>query len=293
MKNIILKPFLIIAMAAFLVGCKVPSKDQQSSNLLEWSGDFLTKLNDLDKKEKMKLLKDEIFTKKQLLALNENSTIRFYTKDEIKSDFIQTLSNDSIIFKKPIYATKKYGKTFFSFDTKEWFYVKASDMKKAFKLNYKIETALDDNKKNLDVFLTAGVDIKDEYLIKKDLKIDKPLVKLDPYLFTYKKGERNKFPSLYKNIVYIPENTVLFGELNISGNIVEVKKDSDSIKLTALRDVYFYNDKKMFNISFDREKWNFSLSKVKLDKEIDIKTNENEVNYIFNITLNYKDNEKI
>ncbi len=43
MKNIILKPFLFIGMFALLVGCKVPSKDQQSLNFLEWSGNFLTK----------------------------------------------------------------------------------------------------------------------------------------------------------------------------------------------------------------------------------------------------------
>ncbi len=290
MKNIILKPFLFIGMFALLVGCKVPSKDQQSLNFLEWSGNFLTKLNNLDKNEKKKLLNEEIFSKKQLLAFNENSTIRFYTKDEIKSDYIQTLDNNSIIFKKPIYVTKKYGKTYFSFDNKEWFYVKRADKDKVMKINYKIETLLDEKKENLDVFLTAGVDIKDEFLTKKEMIIDKPLVKLDPSLFSFKKGEKKPdFPSLYKNIVYIPESTLLLGEVNISGNVIEAKKDSNSIKLTALRDMFFYNDKKIFNLSFDRDKWDFSFFKVKVDKEVDVNSIENEVHYILNIILNYKD----
>ena len=96
-------------------------------------------------------------------------------------------------------------------------------------------------------------------------------------------------PNLNKNILYIPENTIVKNELNVTGNIVNVRKDEDSIKTTALRDIYFYNNKKAFNLSFDRNKWNFSILRLKLDKDRDITLRVNEVYYVINITLNYKD----
>ena len=72
-------------------------------------------------------------------------------------------------------------------------------------------------------------------------------------------------------------------------NVVEAKREGDFIKITALRDIYLYNNKKIFNISFDKDKWDFSFHRVKTEKELDITPEEDQVNYNLNITLNYKD----
>ena len=296
MKKSYFKYFLVLILFAFLVSCKVPSKDLQATNFLEWADSILNKLNnidfnDFDKKAKIDFLKGEIFSKKQLIGFYKDNSINFYTKEELSSDFIQTLDNNSIILKKPIYITKKLGKIYLSSDGEEWFYVKPSDRKKVFNFNHKIETQLDENKENLDVFLTFAVDVNEEFLTKTDKTVDKPIVEFDPTVLAFNKGDKNrkKFPNLNKNIVYVPENTILKYDINITGNILNVGKEEDSIKTTALRDIYFYNNKKIFNLSFDRDKWDFSLHRVKFDKDRDVTTKENEVNFILNISLNYKD----
>jgi hypothetical protein len=285
-----------LILFAFLIGCKVPSKDLQTKNFLEWTDSILNKLNnidlnDFDKKAKINFLKEEILSKKQLIGFYKNNSIHFYTKEELSSDFIQTLDNNSIILKKPVYITKKLGKIYVSSDGEEWFYVKPSDRKKVFNINHKIETQLDENKENLDVFLTFAVDVNKDYLTKKDITVNKPVVEFDPTVLAFKKGSKNrkKLPNLNKNIVYVPENTILKHDLNITGNIVNIGKEEDSVKTTALRDIYFYNNKKIFNLSFNRDKWDFSLHRVKFDKEHDVIKEENEVNFILNVSLNYKD----
>ena len=258
MKKSYFKYFLVLILFAFLIGCKVPSKDMQASSFLEWADVFLNKLNNIDlnnfdKKAKRKFLDEEIFSKKQLLGFYKDNSIKFYTREGISSDFIQTLDNNSIILKKPVYVTKKLGKIYVSSDAEEWFYVKPSNRKKIFDIKYKIETQLDENRENLDVFLTAAIDINEEFLTKKDITINRPVIELDPTAFSFKKGEKKNFPDLNKNIVFIPGNTVVKNELNITGNIINAGKEENSIKTTALRDIYFYNNKKILNLSFNRD----------------------------------------
>ena len=294
MKKSYFNYLLVLALFAFIVSCRIPPKELQTLNFLEWSNSFLNKLNSIDfnnfdKKARKKFLDEEIFSKKQLLGFYENSSINFYTKEELESDFIQTLDDNSFILKQPIYITKKFGRIYVSSDAVEWFYVKPSNRKNIFNINHKIETQLDESKKNLDVFLTVAIDVNKEFLIKKDIKVEKPIIELDPTVFSFERGKKRNLPNLNKNILYIPENTIVKNELNVTGNIVNVRKDEDSIKTTALRDIYFYNNKKAFNLSFDRNKWNFSILRLKLDKDRDITLRVNEVYYVINITLNYKD----
>ena len=118
------KYFLVAVLFAFLISCKTPPKEMQALNFLEWTDSFLNKLNNIDlnnfdKKAKIKFLDEEIFSKKQLLGFYKDSSINFYTKEELASDFIQTLDNNSIILKKPIYITKRLGKIYVSSDAVE------------------------------------------------------------------------------------------------------------------------------------------------------------------------------
>ncbi len=294
MKKKYLKYYFVVALFVLLISCRVPSKDMESTSFLEWSGLFLTKLNDIDLinssfKEKKNFLDEQIFSKKQLLGFFKDNSINLKTKEELTSNFIQTLDNNSIILKRPLYITKKFGRLYGSSDAKEWFYIKPSNRKEIFEINYKFETVLDENKENLDVILTAAIDIKDELLTKEDIKIEKPIVKLDPTVFSFKKGKKKEKPNLYKNIIYIPENTIVSGEINLTGNVVEAKREENSIKLTALRDIYLYNNKKSFNLSFDRDKWDFSFYRVNTEKELDVTSIDDQVKYNLNILLTYKD----
>ena len=246
-------------------------------------------LNNLDFRAKKKLLNEEIFSKQLLLGLYKENSINLRTKEELTSNFIQTTDNNSIVLKRPLYVTKRFGRLYGSSDGKEWLYIKPSNRKKIFKIDYKIETQLDENKETLDVFLTAAVNIDDELLTKKDIKIDKPIIELDPTVLLLKKGEKPKIPNLNKNIIYLPENTILTSEFNVTGNVIEGGISDSSIKLTALRDMFFYNNKKTFNVSFDRDNWKSAIHRFKVKKDFELSSAENEIKFKVNLSLNYKD----
>ena len=61
-------------------------------------------------------------------------------------------------------------------------------------------------------------------MITRILDFEKPIVELDPTVFEFKRGKKKKLPNLNKTIVYIPENTIMKSELNVSGNIVNIRK---------------------------------------------------------------------
>jgi len=289
--------YLIITLILIITSfsCNKPSEDLETINIFYWIKNKIGKFNQINlKPDKQKtFIKDEIRNNIELIAFYRNSTIKLHTKEEKKGDFAYSLNNNSFILKKSIYITLENKQLYVSQDKKIWMEYNNFDADSDFRIDYRFDTVINEEKKDIDIFLTAGVAIKDNP--KKIIKInDKPMFYLKPNMLLID-GKNKNTPTidLEKTMLYIPENTILSGEIVIRGNIFNGKTTPDTISITSLRDLFIYINKKKLNVSFDRYNWNLtiaSLLKLKFERKLIVKSlDANKIHLKLDVYLNFND----
>ena len=104
------------------------------------------------------------------------------------------------------------------------------------------------------------------------LKENKPIFSLSKDMVLVDKDVKNTTIDLKKNILYIPENTIFSGNMNINGNIVETNTVNGFITIKSLRDIFVYVKNKMLSLSFNRKKWSLSILSLKFSPSVTIKS---------------------
>ncbi len=295
-KNCI-KIFLLVFMIFSMFSCKTPPKEMESINLLEWLNELLMKLNsvNLNEGKQKKFIEEEIQSQKTLILFKKNYTINFNTIKDKESNFIYSIDNNSFILKRPIYITLENKETYIALDINKnsWFKLKLFGTGSNIQNDYNFKCTVNENKDSINVDFTSALRIKKRLKEILILKKAKKLIKLSPNMALTKNNDKKAiFIDLNKVILFIPANTIFIGEINIDGNIITANKNQKGVDIIALKDIFIYINKRMLNISFDRDDWSLSLSSIDFLPKLTIKSiNENTINFVLDVKL--ASNEKI
>ncbi len=288
----ILKLFFLTIILFSLIACGEPPENIKTISVLDWISNILPKLNEinLDEERQKIFIEKEIQSKKQLIVFHKGQSIHLHTKQDKTSDLFYSLDNNGFILKKPVYVTYEKKDMYISLDKRKWILLKPFSTESDFEIDYKFESNI--NKNKIDIYFSNTAIIKDKLKNVKILKQQKPIKKLDSKMIL--KDDKNKnllSIDLNKSILYIPENTILTGNLKISGNILTALKSSDTLIITALRDIYVYINNKMLNLSFDRQTWGLAtILSLKFNPNIQVKSKEkNTIYFCVDIEVSYKE----
>ena len=90
----------------------------------------------------------------------------------------------------------------------------------------------------------------------------------------------------------MPSGTILFGKVNINGNLIISQSKSDIICIKSLQDMYIYIKGKRFSLSFDKINWNLNILSFIIDPKIEVKAiSNNEIFFNITATAMYKKNK--
>jgi hypothetical protein len=272
-----------------------PPSDIKEVNILEWLNEFLKKFNEINLNEKKQktFIDDEIRSKKILLIFKKNQKIHFNTVKNKESNFIYSLDNNSFILKRPIYLTSENNEIIININFKknEWFKLKLFGVGSNIENNYNFKTELNKTKNQNKIYLTSALKIKKKLTNVIMIKHKREVVKLGPNMIFIDDNNKKVIPiNLNKKILYIPEETVITANINITGNIINTEKTDSGIDITVLKDIFIYINKKMINVSFNKEKWDLTLSSIDFKPKLTIKSiDDKKIDLNLDIKLLHKE----
>lgn len=295
MKKNFLKLIYLIYMMIILFSCVPPSKDMAEINILEWLNELLNKFNEINlNKEKQKVfIEDEIRGKKILLIFKKEYKIYLNTIKKNESDFIYSIDDNSFILKRPIYLTSENNEIYINTDINknQWFKFDLFGTESNIENDYNFISQLNEKNNRMQINLTSALRIKKKLNNIITLKNKKEVVKLNANMaFTDDNNKDTSPVDLNKKILYIPGETIFTINIDITGNIINTTKNENGINITALKDIFIYINKKMLNISFNKEKWDLTLSAIDFTPKLTIKSiNEKKINFHLDIKLLHKE----
>ena len=295
MKKIFLKLLYLISIIFYIMSCNPPPINTPEINVLEWLNGLLNKFNEISlNEEKLKtFIEDEIRSKKILLVFKKDYKIHFNTIKKNESDFLYSIDNNSFILKRPIYITSENNETIINinFNKNEWFKLKLLGYGSNIENNYYFKTELNKEKNQIQIYLTSALKIKKKLNNVIMIKKKKEVVKLGSNMFLTNSNEKNAtLIDLNQKILYIPEGTVFTGDIRITGNIINTVNNKNGIVITVLKDIFIYINKKMLNISFNKEKWNLALSSIDFKPKLTIKSvDDKKIDFLLDINLSQKE----
>jgi hypothetical protein len=286
---------LSLIVLSVLFSCVKPSENTERKNILIFLKDTLDTFNKLknDDKKRNDYAKNLMDGIKEILVLNKNTTFTVTSREAKPGNDVlaYTLNKNQFIVKKPIYITFEKNNLIFSLDNKIWYSSKNDIYKniESMKQDINYETKVDNNNFYLDYDMTFKIgktplivkspDGKKVFTLKKDMIIASP-------------DEKNINIDLKKAVLYIPNNTIIDGKMDVIGNIIESKNDGEKITLKMLTDLYIFIKNKMFSLSFDNQNWNINIFYFNIDPKLEIKAVEdNKISYDIKIKANYQDSE--
>ena len=278
--------FLLLLILIIIFSCGEPPENTPEVNILELIQDLLNKLNEVknNDKESLKFFKYIKNTFQAIIAFNKDTIINIKSEQATptKNSFIHTLENNRFMTTKPIYITFEDKETLYSLDNKNW-YVNKSDADKeiqGIQNDYYFNTEIENN--------TLTVNYKMAFSIGKAPEIKKPsagkeIVNLHKDMVFSNTDESKITTDLNKVILYIPPGTILFGKVNINGNLIMSQSTTNIISIKSLQDMFIYIKGNRFSLSFDKIDWNLNILSFKIDPKIEVKAISNS-EIFFNVT---------
>lgn len=290
-KNFIL--FIIIIITIY--SCGKPPEDMKEINIIFLIKDLLTQLNAVKDKEEESLKFFKYITNNfhAIISFYKDTTLYIESREAnpTKNSFIYSLANNKFITTKAIYFTLEEKDSIYSLDNKTWYSSKSDANKEiqGIKNDYYFETKIEDN--------TLFINYKMALSIGKTPEIKKPsegksIINLKKDMVFSSTDKNNITMDLKKNILYIPAGTVLSGNVNISGNLINSQIQSNIICIKSLQNLYFYLRSKMFSLSFDKINWNLNILSFNIQPNIEVRsTGNNEIFFDIKASAIYEKNK--
>jgi len=274
--------FLLLIMVFVITSCGEPPEGTEEIKLIEFikrNIDILSKIKD-DKEKFIQYFKDMSNNLRLLLSFEKDTAI--YIKSEKinpePDDFTHTLDNNQFKTIKPLYVTFYKKDTLFSFDKKTW-YSNFNDANKeieGIKNNYFVTSWIEDKSLYINYKMAFSLGRNPKIV---DLKEDREIVALKKGMI-FSNMDKNKINTdLTEKILFVPENTLLSGYVNVTGNIINSQSKEDIICLKAMQNLYFFIRKMMFSFSFDKVNWNLNLLSFSVDPKVEVYAKDD--NHVF------------
>ncbi len=287
--------FLFIIIIIIIYSCGKPPDGINEINIIYLIKDLLSKLNDIKDKQ------EETLKFFKYITNNFNAIISFYKDTTIyiesqeanptKDSFIHSLANNKFLTTKAIYLTFEEKDTIYSLDNKTWYSSKSDANKEieGIKNDYYFYTKTVDN--TLYINYKMAFSIGRAPLISNPSE-DKNIINLKKDMIFSSTDEKNITMDLKKNILYIPAGTVLSGNVNISGNLINSQSQSDIICIKSIQNMYFYLRSKMFSLSFDKINWNLNILSFNIEPNIEVRSiSNNEIFFDIKASAIYEKNK--
>lgn len=293
--KIIRRFFLIIIIIIIIYSCGKPPDDMKEINIIYLIKDLLNKLNEIKDKqeESLKFFKYITNNFHAIISFYKDTTIYIESQEANpgKDSFIFTLANNKFITTKTIYLTFEEKDTIYSLDNKTWYSSKSDANKEieGIKNDYYFNTKTEDN--------TIYINYKMAFSIGRAPEIKKPsegknVINLKKDMIFSSTDKNNVTMDLKKNILCIPSGTILSGNVNISGNLINSQSQSNIICIKSLQNLYFYLRSKMFSLSFDKINWNLNILSFNIQPDIEVRSiSNNEIFFDIKAIAIYEKNK--
>lgn len=283
--------FLLILLILLIIGCGEPPKGTKEVRLIEFIKENLDLLNQIkdDEKKFLQYFKD-VQNNTKIVFSFEKDTFIYIISDKAepsKDDFLYSLPENSFMVNKPVYVTFFKKETLFSFDKNVW-YSSLNDANKeieGIRNNYFVTTKIENN--------SLYINYKMAFSLGRNPKIvnfteNREVVTLKKGMVFSSTDPKKINTNLENKILFVPENTLLSGEVKVIGNIINSQSKENQICLKAMQDLYFFVTPRMVSFSFDKKNWNLNLLSFAVEPNIDVYAKENN-HVFFNVlaTANY------
>lgn len=287
--------FLFIIIIILIYSCGKPPDDMKEINIIYLIKDLLNQLNEVKDKEEETLKFFKYITNNfhAIISFYKDTTIYIESREAnpTKDSFIYSLANNKFITTKAIYLTFEEKETIYSLDNKIWYSSKSDANKEieGIKNDYYFNTKIEDK--------TIYINYKMAFSIGRAPEIKKPsegksIINLKKDLVFTSKDVNNITMDLKKNILYIPAGTVLSGNVNINGNLINSQSQSNIICIKSIQNMYFYLRSKMFSFSFDKINWNLNILSFNIEPNIEVRSiSNNEIFFDIKATAIYEKNK--
>lgn len=287
---------MIIMIVILSVSCAGPPEEMQEEDLIALIKNNLEILNGLkdDNARLKKFMKKFFDNYEALMVFKKNNTIVIDSNDAEPgiNDFAYTTGNNRFILSKPLFVTMEKKEVVVSLNNQEW-YSSRSDVRKdveAFKNDYYFDSYLVDN--TLEVFYSMSFALGDT---AKKVKVDgdKEIITLKKGMVFNSRNEEAITHSIEDVILYIPENSIIHGQLDINGNLIESKTNNGAISIKSSRDFFIYMKNMLPSLSFDKENWDVSIFSFTIEPEFEVyAVDDNEIFFDIKTTANYEKDRK-
>jgi len=285
MKKIRLFSFIGIIFV-LLFSCGGPPADMPETNIIEIISKNINILREIknNPEKSLKYFKDITNNFNALIAFYKDSSITVLSEETTPNndDFIYTLNNNEFLVRRGLYITSQDKDVLYSFDKNIWYSNKSDANKEieGIRNDYYISSKVEGN--NIFIKYKMSLAVGRKPII---IKLDKPreIVTLKKDMIFANKDESKITVNLKEKILYIPENTLLKGSVNVTGNLVESQYKKGLIYIKALQNIYIYIKGMSFSVSFDKRNWNPNILSFDINPDIEVYAKEdNEV--FFNVT---------
>lgn len=269
---------IVISFLLFLLlfTCFTPPEGTQQVTLLNFIDKMIHQYQSITNKEDNFDKRGKLFFKEtkninNILYFKKGNSISIYSKKELKSPYVYSIEGNKYFIRKDLYLTSLGEKDlYFSFDNINWLKVDSKNVDVDLGTNDNLEDTNDGTNINI-YYSTAFYPKKDKKYIS--LKEDRKIIQLSKDMILSDKEKKEITIDLTKNILFVPKGTIICGELEVDSNIVKSEYFDDKIKLTALRDIYFYANfnKKQLSMSFDKKDWTFLFFSIKISSYLKVK----------------------
>lgn len=271
----IFNSFIVIILFFFITSCGEPPEGVKEIRLVDLIQSELQKLNDFKDDDDKLLNYLKFMTNKfeAVLTFPRDTSIFINSKEASpgKDDFMYTLDRNRFIITRPLYITAEKKDTLYSFDNKTWYNNKSDPNKEieGIRNNYFFDTKIEGD--NIYVNYTMSFSVGRVPLIV-ELKDEREIVTLEKGMIFSNEDEKLITTDLNKKILFIPEHTIISGDINIHGNLIKSRIiENDLICVKAEQNIYLYIKGKKFSISFDKINWNPNVLSFQIEPTFDVR----------------------
>lgn len=272
MKKIKLLLFTIIIFI-LIFSCGEPPVNMPETNLIDLIKKNLDLLNEVknDVQKSINYFKELTNNFNALIAFYKDSTITTSSDEALpnKEDFLYTLKDNKFLVRRSLYVTFQDKQTLYSFDKIIW-YSNRSDANKEIegvKNDYYFNSKVDGN--NIYVKYKMSFSVGRNPIIVK-LDKDRETIDLKKDMVFASSQQEKVTADLENKILFVPENTILDGSVNIDGNLVESKNTESDFTIKALQNIYLYIKGISFSVSFDKKNWNPNILSFDINPNIEV-----------------------
>ncbi len=283
--------FLLLILVFAVTSCGEPPEGTEEVRLIEFikkNIDILSGIKDDDEKFNQ-YFKDMSNNLKLILSFEKDTSIIITSEksNPAPEEFLHSLDNNRFMITKPLYVTFIKKDTLFSFDRKIWYsnYNDAPKNIEGVKNNYFISSKLEDKSLFINYKMAFSLGRNPRIV---DFKADREIVTLKKGMVFSDMDKTRINTNLMEKILYVPENTMMSANVNVTGNIISSQLKDNIITLKAMQNLYFFIRRMMMSFSFDKINWNLNILSFSVDPKVEVYAKDD--NHIFmdiNAEANY------